>query len=96
MLEPSDRDRIVASEPTSGQFIRDIYCWIGTYSDGTEGIIASGIEGLGLVPLVSSYRDRAQALEPLARRAQRAMMHQGHRIVGIRLVTFTTTEGTRQ
>jgi hypothetical protein len=35
-------------------------------------------------------------LEPQARRVQQAVMHQAKRIVSIRLVTFTTTDGTRQ
>jgi hypothetical protein len=88
--------RVISSDPTPGQFIREIHCWIATYPDGTEGIIAGGIEGLGMTPLLSSRRDVAERLEPQARRAQQAVMHQAKRIVSILLVTFTTTEGTRQ
>lgn len=88
--------KIVSSDPTPGQIIRELHCWIATYSDGTEGIIASGLEGLGMTPLISSRRDKAEALEVVARRIQRAAMHQTNRVLGIRLVTFTTTEGTRQ
>jgi hypothetical protein len=89
-------DKLIGSESTPGQQITDIHCWIATYADGTEGIIAGGIEGLGLTTLVSSRRHVAEKMEPIARRAQRMTMHTQHRVVSIRLVTFTTTEGTRQ
>jgi hypothetical protein len=35
-------------------------------------------------------------MEPNARRIQQASMHLADRVVSIRLVTFSTTEGTRQ
>lgn len=89
-------DRVISSDPTPGQLIQQIHCWIATYPDGTEGIIAAGLEGLGVIALLSSHRDKAEAMEAQARRAQRAVMHQANRMVSIRLVTFTTTEGTRQ
>lgn len=88
---------IISSDPIPGQRITDLHCWIATYADGTEGIIAGGLSGVGVAPLLSSRRKAAEALEGKAREAQRAVMHQTkHRIVSIRLVTFTSTEGTRQ
>ena len=89
-------DKVIGSDPTQGQFIRELHVWIATYPDGTEGIVAGGLEGLGITPLMSSRRATAESLESQARRAQRAVMHQANRIVSLRLVTFTTTEGTRQ
>ena len=89
-------ERLIASESTPGQKITELHCWIATYADGTEGIIAGGIDGLGLTTLLSSHRHIAEQLEPMARKAQRMTMHTRHRVVSIRLVTFTTTEGTRQ
>jgi hypothetical protein len=88
--------RLIASDPTPGQFIRELHCWIATYPDGTEGIMASGFEGLGMMPLFSSRRATAEMLEPSARRIQQTAMHQANQIVSIRLVTFSTTEGPRQ
>ena len=89
-------DRAILSDQTPGQFIRELHCWIATYTDGTEGIIAGSLEGISLLPLMSSRRDVAERLEPMARRAQRAVMHQKHHITSIRLVTFASTDGTRQ
>jgi hypothetical protein len=91
-------DRLIDSEPTRGQFITELYCWIATYGDGTEGIIAGGLPGLGMTALVNSRRHVALNLEVAARRAMRLTMHlpQAQRVVRVRLVTFTTTEGTRQ
>jgi hypothetical protein len=88
--------KLVASEPTPGQQITELHCWIATYADGTEGIVAGGLEGLGMTTLMSSRRDQAEKMQPFAREAQRLTMHTAKRVVRIRLVTFTTTEGTRQ
>jgi hypothetical protein len=91
-------DRLISSEPTPGQFITEIHCWVATYADGTEGIIAGGLPGLGMTTLLSSHRHIAESLEDTARRAMRMTMHlpQDKRVVSVRLVTFTSTEGTRQ
>lgn len=89
-------EKLLASESTPGQRITELHCWIATYADGTESIIAGGLEGIGLTPLLSSRRQVAATLEPAARAAQRMTMHTAHRVIGIRLVTFTSTEGTRQ
>lgn len=89
-------DKLVYAEPTAGQFIRELHCWIATYEDGTEGIIAGGLEGVGVTPLLSSHRHLAETLEPIARLAQQAAMQQRDRMISVRLVTFTSTEGTRQ
>jgi hypothetical protein len=88
--------KLIASEPTPGQRITELHCWIATYADGTEGIIAGGLPGLGMTPLVNSRRHMAVKLERFAREAMAATARTAHRVVNVRLVTFTTTEGTRQ
>jgi hypothetical protein len=87
---------LIASEPTPGQRITELHCWIATYADGTEGIVAGGIEGLGVTTLLSSRHHVAMQLERHARAAMAATARTAHRVVSVRLVTFTTTEGTRQ
>jgi len=77
-------DKLIASEPTPGQIIRELHCWIATYSDGSEGIIAHGLEGLGLAPLLSSRRDTAEAMEVLARQAQNL----SNDVIAVRLETY--------
>jgi hypothetical protein len=63
---PADKsERVIGAEPTPGQFIREIHCWIATYPDGTKGIIAGGLEGLGLTTLLSSHREKAEAPAPI-------------------------------
>jgi hypothetical protein len=73
-----------------------LHCWIATYADGTEGVIGGGVEGVGLVTLMSSRRHIALIMERNAREAMAATARTAHRVVSVRLVTFTTTEGTRQ
>ena len=88
--------RLVASEPTPGQRITDLYCWIATYCDGTEGIVGGILPGIGQTPLVTSRRRVAEDLGRFAREAQRLSMQTPNPVASVRLVTFTTTEGTRQ
>jgi hypothetical protein len=87
---------LIASERTPGQRITELHCWIATYADGTEGIIAGGLPGLGMTPLVTSRRHAAEQLEVVAHNAMRLSRATPHRVTSVRLVTFTTTEGTRQ
>jgi hypothetical protein len=88
-------DRVTASDPTPGQIIREIHAWIATYPDGSEGIMAAGVQGIGMTPLLSSRLELAKSMEPLARKTQReTMRHPPHWIVSIRLVTFTISEAT--
>lgn len=87
---------LVASEPTPGQRITELHCWIAIYADGTEGIIAGGLPGIGMTPLVTSRRHAAEQLEAVARNAMRLSQNTPHRVISVRLVTFTSTEGTRQ
>lgn len=88
--------KLIASESTPGQRITELHCWIATYEDGTEGIVAAGIEGLGVTTLLSSRRHIAVQLERHDREVVRLTQATPHRVVSVRLVTFTTTEGTRQ
>ena len=88
--------KFIASEPTPGQRITEIHIWIATYQDGTEGIIAAGFPSLGITPLMSSRRELAQKLEARACAVMVASMDSKHPAIGVRLVTFTSTEGTRQ
>ena len=81
-------DKLIHSEPTPGQLIRELHCWIATYPDGSEGIVAGGFEGLGMMPLLSSRREQAEAMEPLARQSQHMSKTMGDRIIAIRLVTY--------
>jgi hypothetical protein len=90
--DETDQPRVVCSEPTPDQLIRQIHCWIATYPDGTEGIIATDAPGYSMLPLLSSRQAEAQALEGAARKAGRAAERQtGHKI-SVRLVTYTSTE----
>ena len=86
---------LVHSEPTPGQHITELHCWVATYRDGTEGIVASGMSMLGMTPLLSSRRDTAERLEALAHDVMRLSQQTDHPVTGVRLVTFTSTEGTR-
>jgi hypothetical protein len=88
--------KIIASEPTPGQLIRELHVWIATYADGTEGIVAGGFASLGMTPLMSSRRELAKKLEAKACAMMVASQATKHPAVGVRLVTFTSTEGTRQ
>jgi len=88
---------MVGNRPTPGQKITELHCWVATYADGTEGILAGGIKGLGIVTLMSSKRSHAEKMAGAAREAQQLTNNRTiHRVVNVRLVTFTTTEGTRQ
>jgi hypothetical protein len=77
--------KLVYSEPTPGQRITELHCWVATYQDGSEGIIAGGLEGLGMTPLLSSRRETAEKLEAKAREAMQLTKGQ---VVSVRLVTF--------
>lgn len=90
-------DLYLDAPPPGDQRIRQIHVWIATYANGSEGIISADLPmpvGLGTrhMPLMNSKRDVAENLQPLARRAQRAAMHQADRIVSIRLVTFAAVD----
>lgn len=81
------------SDPTPGQRITQLHCWVATYADGSEGIVAGGVEGIGMTPLMSSRRHVAVALGPVARRAVRTVQQQAGHATKIRLVTFRSVEG---
>jgi hypothetical protein len=82
-------DKLIASEPTPGQIIRELHCWIATYSDGSEGIVAHGLEGIGLTVLLSSRRETAEAMETLARKAQDLSSN----VIAVRLETYRKGTG---
>ena len=88
--------KLIGSEPTPGQRITELHAWIATYADGTEGIIARALPGLGMTPLVNSRLHVARQLERFAREAMALTRGTPSPVVSVRLVTFTTTEGTRQ
>ena len=84
--------RAIGCEPTPGQRITEIHCWIATYPDRSEGIIASSMPGLGLTPLMSSRRDVALGMAPLAEMVAKAAAQQtGHETL-VRLVTFRAVD----
>ena len=84
--------RLVDSEPTPGQVVAKLHAWIGTYADGTEGLIAGGIEGLGLVVLVASRRKTAEQMRAIAERAMAASRSERVPVVAVRLTTFNRAE----
>jgi hypothetical protein len=86
---------IIHNEPTAGQHITEVHCWIATYADGTEGIMAAGLAGIGMSTLMSSKRKLAEAMGAVARNLQQASLSTPNPI-SVRLVTFASTEGTRQ
>jgi hypothetical protein len=88
--------KLIASEPTPGQRITELHCWVASYGNGTEGIIGANLPGLGLTALVSSRRAAAEGLAPFAQQVMKLSRDTKHPVTKIRLVTFTTTEGTRQ
>lgn len=79
---------------TLSRRITDIYCWIATYEDGSEGIIG-GLPELGLVPMMSSKRYAAEAMQASAEQAMRLSQHTKHPVQSVRLATFRVLpEGT--
>ncbi|HEY0203838.1 MAG TPA: hypothetical protein VGC15_06805 [Acetobacteraceae bacterium] len=74
------------------QRVRELHAWIATHRSGAEGIISADLPGpLGEkmhMPLVSSRRDVAVALEPFAKRALFLGRNQQDPAVSVRLVTF--------
>jgi hypothetical protein len=91
----SDDPVLVDSEPTPGQRITELHCWIATYRDGSEGIVAGGIAGLGMTTLLSSRRHVAEQLGDVARSAQSLTLDTRNPVVSVRLVTFARAEGTQ-
>jgi hypothetical protein len=81
-----------SSAPTPGQMIERIFAWIATYRDGSEGIIAGGLEGIGMTTLLSSRRHVAEKLERVARESQRLTLDTRNPVVNVRLVEFASTE----
>lgn len=79
---------------TTTRRITHIYCWLATYEDGSEGIIG-GLPDLGLVPMMSSRRHAAEAMQASAEQAMRLSQHTRHPVASIRLATFVVApEGT--
>jgi hypothetical protein len=86
-------DLFLDMPPPESQRITEIHVWIAKYHNGSQGIVSADLpmpNGLGMrhMPLMSSKRHAAEALEPMAHRARRLAMHQADRIVRVRLVTF--------
>lgn len=76
---------------TTTRRIEQIYCWIATYEDGSEGIIG-GLPDVGMMPMLSSRRYAAEAMEASARQAMRLSQHSKHPVASIRLATFVVAE----
>lgn len=72
--------------------ITELHAWIATSEDGSEGLVAGGIEGMGMVPLVTSRRHIAEAMGRVAERALREARADGSLMVSVRLVTFRVAE----
>jgi hypothetical protein len=84
--------KLVDSESTPGQLIERVHIWIATYRDGSEGIIAGGLEGVGMMTLLSSRRASALKLERFARESQRLTLDTMNPVVNVRLVEFASVE----
>jgi hypothetical protein len=82
--------------PDDDQRITELWAWIATHANGAEGIMSADVQmpGMGTrhVPLIASKRATADHLGPLARKIQRAAMHQANRLTNIRLVRFVASE----
>jgi hypothetical protein len=46
--------------------IDQLYAWIATEADGSEGVAAHSIGAMGLVPLVGADKERMESLRPYA------------------------------
>jgi hypothetical protein len=85
-------DAIYGEAPTAEQRIAVLYVWVGVHADGGEGILSADLPLIGSTirhaPLMSSKRDVAEQLRPLARQVPRASMHLSDRFVRIELREF--------
>jgi hypothetical protein len=75
---------MAAGEPP----IRELFAWIGTHDDGSEGLVAGGIEGIGMVALVSTKRRIAETMRRYAERG----VGETPGCVSVRLVRFVIEE----
>ena len=85
--------RLLDSPPTPEQMIGSLHAWIATYADGTEGIIAHGLPGLGMTPLVMSRHHVAVQMDKLARHAMELSQDSPHPVVSVRLVSYDMRAG---
>jgi hypothetical protein len=84
---------IYGEAPGPAQRIEMLYVWVGVHADGGEGILSTDLPlplpgGTRHTPLMSSRRELAERLRPLAREVQRASMHLADRFVRIELREF--------
>jgi hypothetical protein len=92
---------VIDDGPGSGR-IENLHCWVAVSSDGNESLVGrdlpvSGLPGvLRHSPLMSARRQVAESYERLTKRFRQDTMHKDPRIVSVRLVTFTRTDGPRQ
>jgi hypothetical protein len=84
MVDP----KLISSEPTPGQRIDQLHCWIATYRDGSEGIIAGGLQGLGMTALLSSRRHVAESMESVAEKSRALSLDTRNPVVSVKLVTY--------
>jgi hypothetical protein len=82
---------IYDAPPDAGYRITELHVWIGTHTNGGEGILSMDLSmpfGIRHTPLVSSKRDVAERFAPFARKIQREAMHRADCFVKIELRTF--------
>jgi hypothetical protein len=85
---------IYGEAPTPAQRIEVLFVWVGVHADGGKGILSADmpmpLPGAKTrhTPLMSSKRERAEQLRPIARQVQRPSMHQADRFVRIELREF--------
>jgi hypothetical protein len=85
-------DLVYGEAPTAEQRIAVLYVWARVHADGGEGILSADLPLIGSTirhaPLMSSKRDVAEQLRPVARQVQRDAMHLNDRFVRIELREF--------
>lgn len=83
-----DEIQLIGNTPTPGQKITELHCWVATYRDGSEGIIAANLDSLGMAPLISPRLKAVQSLEQMARAVQRRSLDTKIPVVNVRIVSF--------
>ena len=81
----SDDGVLLPDLPPEAGPVRTVHIWIGVRTDGREAMLSADI-GERHMPLMSSRRELAEALGPLARRLT---MHRADRLIRVELRSFS-------
>jgi hypothetical protein len=77
--------------PPERNLIQEIFVWIGVHGDGREAMLSADMPmpfGMRHTPLMSSRRDLAKSMEPIARDIQREAMSRADRYIRLELRTY--------